>query len=201
MSELINNRAARREKLKQIIRELHAGATPEEQKEKFKELIKDVGPTEIAELEQELIKEGLPETEIKRLCDVHVAVFKETLNEQLRPDEIPGHPVHTFKKENRAVEAVVQELRPLVEELQKRGPDPQLFSKWEEHQKALLQLDRHYSRKENILFPYLEKHGISGPPSVMWSIHDDIRALLKQVSKTLAEPPENAELLGEFITA
>ncbi len=49
----------------------------------------------------------------------------------------------------------------------------------------MLEIENHYSRKENILFPYLEKHGITGPTTVMWGIHDDIREQLKKISEFL----------------
>ena len=61
--------------MKNIIKDLHAGKDAESQKKKFGELIKDVAPWEIAQMEQRLIAEGMPETEIKSLCDVHVKVF------------------------------------------------------------------------------------------------------------------------------
>jgi len=67
------------DKIKEIIKELHAGKGAESQKKKFEELIKDVAPWEIAQMEQKLIAEGMPETEIKSLCEVHVQVFKEAL--------------------------------------------------------------------------------------------------------------------------
>jgi len=43
----------------------------------------------------------------------------------------------------------------------------------------LSDVDKHYRRKEYLLFPFLEKHGITGPPKVMWGKHDETRALLK----------------------
>ncbi len=58
-------------------------------------------------------------------------------------------------------------------------------------------MEKHYSRKENILFPYLEKNGITGPPSVMWSLHDDIRRDLKKISKLLNETDNLAD---KFLT-
>ena len=42
-----------------------------------------------------------------------------------------------------------------------------------------MDVDKHYRRKENLLFPFLEKAGIHGPPRVMWGKHDVIRADLK----------------------
>ncbi len=51
----------------------------------------------------------------------------------------------------------------------------------------LSNVDKHYLRKENQLFPFLEDHGVEGPSSVMWAIHDDIRALVKQARQTIAD--------------
>jgi hypothetical protein len=44
---------------------------------------------------------------------------------------------------------------------------------------SLFDVDKHYRRKEYLLFPYLEKQGITGPPKVMWGKHDEIRELIK----------------------
>ncbi len=200
MSELINNRQQRRETLKQIIRDIHQDHDPRELKERFKQLISGVGASEIAKLEQELISEGLPEQEIKRLCDVHVSVFKEGLEHQVHPEGIPGHPVQTFKQENRALERVVQEVRPILEGLKSQAAAAGMLSEWREKHQALLQVERHYSRKENILFPYLEKHGITGPPAVMWGIHDDIRDELKKVSSFLERHDVSPGELAGFIS-
>jgi hypothetical protein len=49
----------------------------------------------------------------------------------------------------------------------------------------LMDVDKHYLRKEHLLFPYLEKAGITGPPTVMWGKHDEIRGLLKKAIAAL----------------
>ena len=51
---------------------------------------------------------------------------------------------------------------------------------------ALADVEKHYLRKEHLLFPYLEKHGITGPPKVMWAKHDEARALLRGAFEALA---------------
>lgn len=201
MSELINNHKERREILKEIIRDIHRQQDPVELKLRFKELLSDVGATEIAHLEQELISEGLPEAEVKSLCDVHVAVFKESLEKQEKPEEQGGHPIHTFRKENAAISKVTQELAPLltrilsVQKVEEASSD---LVKWRQLHSKLCEIEKHYSRKENILFAYLEKHGVSGPPKVMWAIHDDIRGLLKEVTRTL-EQNEDWKTLQEAV--
>ena len=102
MSELLGKRENRKEKMKELIKQLHAGARPEEMKEKFKDVLKDADPVEIAQIEEELIREGMPREEIQRLCDVHLAVFREALEKEeiLAP---PGHPIHTFMEEHKII--------------------------------------------------------------------------------------------------
>lgn len=188
-----DERRQRRETLKEIIRDIHRQQSPEELKERFRDLLSDVGATEIAQLEQELIHEGLPESEVKSLCDVHVAVFQEGLDKQERPEEQGGHPVHTFRKENKAITAVIGEYKPVLERVLKASSAQELstmLKDWQDLHEQLSEIEKHYSRKENILFAYLEKHGVSGPPKVMWAIHDDIRAQLKEVENTLSQAGE-----------
>lgn len=199
MSEVLHSREYRQQQLQQIIHDLHQGATVEEVKSRFHELIKDVGPAEIANLEQALIQEGLPEQEIKRLCDVHVAVFKESLDQQVQAEQIPGHPLHTFRQENEAVLQLLSELEPLLQHLDSQPVTEQQLARWRDLHQRLLPLELHYSRKENVLFPYLEQYGISGPPSVMWSIHDEIRTQLKSISQTLATARAPSDGLTEAI--
>jgi hypothetical protein len=54
-----------------------------------------------------------------------------------------------------------------------------LFDEIHQHFNAMMDVEKHYLRKENLLFPFLEKHGVTGPPTVMWGKHDETRELLK----------------------
>jgi len=188
MSEYINNQTRRREILKRLIRELHEGKTVEEVKGEFAALLQDVGAEEIAEMEQALIAEGLPETEIKRLCDVHVAVFRESLDAQAKPETIPGHPVHTFRAENEAAGRLLDALQEALDALMATPGTAQL-EQARGRLRELREYGKHYLREENILFPYLERHGFTGPSSVMWAIHDDVRAGWKALDGLLAAGP------------
>jgi DUF438 domain-containing protein len=186
----VEDAETRQEILKDIIRDLHKGVDMTILKQRFYDLIKDIDATEIAKMEQKLMEEGMPESEIKRLCDVHVEVFKEALGEQEVPSAPPGHPLHTFMKENRAAEEIVQGIKGILEPLCDT-PDKELFR---QHKKNLLTLierlsaiNFHYLRKENQLFPVLEHHQITGPSEVMWAIHDDIRQTLKYANAQVAE--------------
>jgi len=196
MSEVINNREYRQKVLKEIIMELHNGKSVEEVKARFEELIKGISPSEISEMEQALIMEGVPIQEIQNLCDVHAAVFKgsiEDIHRPQKPEETPGHPVHTFKLENRAIEALVNEkIKPDIEAFKNTGSKENANSLIKNFKK-LGEIDKHYSRKENLLFPYMEKYGITAPPKVMWGVDDEIRDTIKEVLKALAEDSINRE--------
>ena len=190
MSEIINNREYRQKVLKELIMELHAGKTVEEVKSRFEELIKGVSASEISEMEQALIMEGMPVEEIQRLCDVHAAVFKgsiEDIHKVQKPDETPGHPVHTFKLENRELEKLINErLKPHLAGFRASDNSENIYKLLEDIN-LLLDIDKHYSRKENLLFPYMEKYGITAPPKVMWGVDDEIRAAIKEIKGMLQD--------------
>lgn len=199
MSEVINNREYRQKVLKEIIHELHAGKPVEEVKARFEKLIQGVSAKEISEMEGALIMEGLPVEEVQRLCDVHAAVFKgsiEEIHRQENPEDMPGHPVHTFRRENRELEKLLQErVKPHLEEFRKKDAGEIVHILLEDFN-LLLDLDRHYSRKENLLFPYMEKYGITAPPKVMWGVDDEIRAGIKAVRQQLQSYKGEKELLA-----
>ncbi len=178
----------RQEILKGIIRDLHQGVDMTVLKQRFHDLIRDIDPSEIAKMEQRLIEEGMPESEIKRLCDVHVEVFKESLGQQEPPVAPPGHPLHSFMLENRSAENIIREITTVLEQLCDT-PDKDVFEKRRDHLLKLVvslsDINLHYLRKENQLFPILEQHNISGPSEVMWALHDDIRQMLKYAEEQI----------------
>ena len=197
--EPIDVKEARQEVLKDIIRELHEGGDLEEQKRRFAELIRDISPTEISEMEQRLIEEGLPEAEVKRLCDVHVRVFKESLEGQPPPSTVPGHPLHTLTEENRALEKILAEFRGLLDRIVPGDGGVSLEKLQDEIRSALeelAQVEKHYLKKENQLFPLLESKGVGGPSKVMWAIHDDIRMMIREFRGLLVD-----EKAAELVTA
>ena len=202
MSQEINNREKRKQAIKDTLRLLHEGKSVEEVQGIFRNAFDGVEASEISAAEQSLINEGLPVAEVQRLCDVHSAVFKGSIEEIHAPSDvskIPGHPAHTLKAENAAITAHMNErIRPLLSriaegKLASQALLPEIG--------ALLAIDQHYSRKENLLFPYLEQHGITAPPKVMWGVDDEIRALLKDSAKLAAQgSDQTADKLTEGLT-
>lgn len=196
MSELINNSGERKALLKHMILQLHEGIAPEEIRKQLVKLLSKIPSNEVVEVEQELINEGLPETEVLRLCDIHTEALEGHIDLSGMKIVPPGHPVDTFKRENRELEKVVGKLRELFENMdtlfETIGPEAYtnrskaLFN-------SLIDVDKHYRRKENLLFPFLERYGITGPPKVMWGKHDEARDLLKQALHALDMPAVSVE--------
>ncbi len=186
MSAEINNREYRQQVIQELISELHAGKSVDEVKQKFEDTFAGVAASEIADAEQALIAQGLPVAEVQRLCDVHAAVFQGSIEDIHSADdaaEQPGHPVDSMKRENRAIEKLIEgEIRPGLEALS-NSEDTGNFAKAMEH---LWEIDRHYLKKENVLFPYMERYGITAPPKVMWGVDDEIRAQIKEIISELS---------------
>lgn len=181
MSELINNSKFRKEKLKELILKLHEGENPHEVRNELISSLQHIPYGEVVEVEQELIKEGLPETEVLRLCDIHGEVLEGHID-LTGSKEIPeGHPVDVFKNENRELLKVIDKAQTLLNVIPHLNEEEfpkyklQILASFNE----LMDVDKHYKRKEYLVFPYLEKNEITGPPKVMWGKHDEIRDQLK----------------------
>jgi len=183
MSEVLGEKEDKKQILKDLIRMLHEGAEPDEVKEEFKEFLKGIGPTDIVGIEEELIQEGMPREEIHRLCDVHLAVFRESLEKEktLAP---PGHSIHTLMEEHKMLLQFAENLKSTAERIQEAKDfdavtkETKQLNHIAEHFKDS---ESHYVREENVLFPYLEKHGVTQPPAIMWSEHNEIREIKKKL--------------------
>lgn len=177
----------KKELIKGLIKRLHSGEAIESVKEKFKEVISDISPLEIANIEEELVKEGMPFEEIQKLCDVHLLFFKESI-EKAKPLAPENHPINILMKEHNIFIEKANHLREQVRallSLNNYDENPILIAELMKLEKeiGLERSERHYLREENVLFPYLEKHGITQPPKQMWTEHNQIREIKKEIKK------------------
>jgi DUF438 domain-containing protein len=196
MSEWINNSTRRKELLKNLLLQLHQGIDPETVKRELVEVLQQVPYGEVVEVEQQLIAEGLPVEEIQKFCDVHSLVLEGNIDVTGVTGVPAGHPVDTFRQENRELQKWIDEAFAGLDQLRKSGDA-------EESGKAVLRLlatfnglldvDKHFQRKEYLLFPFLEKAGVTGPTAVMWGKHDEIRDQLKGCLEVLRTPGLVAE--------
>lgn len=193
-----SNRAERQKVLKEIILQLHDGKDPAEVKQEFAALIEGVTAGEISEMESGLMAEGMAVEEIQRLCDVHAEIFRGSVTQihtASKEEEKPGHPVRVLREENFAIDNLLKNvLMPKVAALTEGSVEKLRFPLLEDVN-LLLDIDKHFSRKENIFFPFMEKYGITAPPKVMWGVDDEIRAVIKDFKLQLQEDKYSAGIL------
>ena len=204
MSELINNSQSRKDKLKALILKLHHGGTQESVRNELLLSLSQIPYGEVVEVEQELIGEGLPEEEIMNLCDAHSAVLDGRVDlSALKP--IPdGHPVDVFRKENQEIRNVVNAISTLIGNMVEQTDSvlTENIIKLRGLFNNLYDVDKHYQRKEYLLFPYLEKLEITGPPKVMWGKQDEIREQIKgsiDVLQVETMTPEEFKAAAEMV--
>lgn len=151
----------------------------------YKEDIDTVTPQDAFEIFHGLIQDGFKENEILVFLDKIINVFYESLsnyryqrpkNDNFLLDLILEN--EEMKKKIEGIKVVIREpvssirrqkLLPLVEELKEFYP--------------------HYTKKENILFPYLEKkmekfEGLT----IMWALHDEVKREIEYAIKLIKDP-------------
>jgi DUF438 domain-containing protein len=169
--------------LKSIIERLHQGASTEEVKAEFKKDFGTISTEELAAAERKLMESGqITVDQVQKLCDVHAAVFGdsiEAIHASKQVDQTPGHPAFVFIKENEGLAAFLDGAFAKAVSAYNKKQDTSSTGNLLATLKELSKLDRHYSRKENLFFPYMEKAGITAPPKVMWGVDDEIRELWK----------------------
>jgi DUF438 domain-containing protein len=203
VSELIDNASRRKALLKDALRDLSRGEGPEEVRARVTNLLGQVPHADVVAVEQELVNEGLPMAELTKACDLHAQALAGNVTIGRTGGAPAGHPVHTFRKENEALRgelAAIARLCVNAAALPPAEPADAVVHQLRGKLHALMDVDKHYLRKEFLLFPHLEKRGITGPPKVMWAKHDEARALLRAATAALASAAANGAT-GEALRA
>ncbi|MCX8168616.1 MAG: DUF438 domain-containing protein [Candidatus Methanomethylicia archaeon] len=167
----------KKEVIKEILKELHRGVSLDVLKEKFKDVLRIISPMEIPLIEQELVKEGIPIQEILRLCDLHVALFRDFLISNELRDIPKGHPLDLLLKENEYLLKKAEALNVYAIALIKSLSDDErkiLLSSIRDILNDLRKIRIHYRKIQMLIFPYLEKRGIFAVPRVLWAHEDDV---------------------------
>ena len=125
-------------------------------KKQFKDLLTDITPTDISQVEEELIKEGTPREQIMKLCDVHLAVMQETLEKE-KTNAPEGHPINILMEEHKIILETSNNLHSLTGKLSSVEDLISSYSELKKIVKYFKDFESHYTREENVLFPYLEK--------------------------------------------
>lgn len=183
MSEFINNRENRVQQLLAFSRGIMNGEDGSQLITAYHEAIDSMTPYDMLAMEDRQLQMGITPQAIKKDIEKVINVFFKSLAkypwEKPGPDTFLGH----LLQENEALKHKLELIKAVL--LQYTGREAASFSvmKTELLPKflELSEFEQHYVKKENILFPYLEKTWENYRPlTVMWSLHDDIRRTLKE---------------------
>ncbi len=194
MTEILNNREHKKERMKELLKKIHKGEDVEKLREEFKALLQSISPLEIPIIEQELVKEGISAREIAKMCDIHVELFREAVAGAEKEEEksLPeGHPLRTLYEENKEIMKDAEMLNLYASTLANTKDETmreELLRIVEELAKNLRAVGfTHYNREEMLLFPYIERRGITAVATVLWTKHDEIRYIIRQLLQLIAK--------------
>ena len=191
MGSYLKSSPERLDSILSIIAEFFNGKSLEELGKRFgNELNSTISPGEFALAEQKMEDMGVSNSQFEAKIDELLKIFKKSLEKVSIDNLEEGHPLDTFIKENIAIKKLLTELRANQEKIDISNIDHKY---WEEAYNKLGEINTHYVRKENQLFPYLETKGFDKPSTVMWALHDDVRSLIK-FYRTLLDDKNYEEL-------
>lgn len=172
---------SRKEIIKDILKKMNTGMSFIEAKNEIVSKIGNIESKELFEIEQELINEGISPDELKKFCNLHALLFEGMFENNISDISNPSHPINLLKAENREIEKRTQTMKQAIERKD--------FETIKKILQELFAIKNHYDKKEQILFPYLEKQGFFGPSKVMWAKDNDIREMLKKAHQNFEESP------------
>ena len=201
------------EQLKGFLKRLGTGEELGAVREDFASQFAHVEASEIMKAEQGLMREGTPLAEVQQLCDLHSALFHgSTIHEQMESEhakveavleaqeksqsvvtlvETVGHPLNRLTEENKALDALIESIRPKVADKTATVDDVN----------AVRQVSVHYAKKGDLLYPHLKvAYDISGPSMVMWTVDGDIRDQLGDLAKSSQSVDDWYRRFDELLT-
>lgn len=105
----------------------------------------------------------------------------------------PGHVIHTLMEEHKMILGFLDDLEKTNYSLQqenKYDAKNEDFKKLEHIAEHLVGAEPHHQREEEVLFPEIEKRGVSGPTEMMRREHEEFRPKKKEIVKLCAALPK-----------
>lgn len=184
MSELIDNREKRLEDLLAFSLGMMNGEDGRVLIEKYRSAIDNMTPHDMLELEDRQVRMGVSAAAIKRDIEKILNVFYASLKQYPWEKPAEGTFLYYLMLENQALVFKLNQIKKVLKriKMQHGGDFSQVQRELLPMFHELTEFEYHYIKKENILFPYLEKvWTYYRPLTVMWSLHDDIRKKLKTI--------------------
>ena len=180
----VSDKIDKKHEIKNLLKQLHFNES-KELKDKAKRLLNEISASDLGLIEQEIINEGVTRKEMRKLCDVHLEVMKENLkNKDLNLKA--GHPIHTLMEEHKEILNFVDKLKKAVKKLESAKDFKNVRTDIEMLRfaaKHLVEANKHHQREEEVLFPEMEKSGITEPPEIMREEHEDLKTKKEELYK------------------
>lgn len=163
--------------LASLLQRLGAFETSGALREETKNFLATVDAADISSAEKQLIDAGLAPEDLRHLCSVHMEMLSGEV-EQMKAKLQSGHVIHTLVSEHEMILGFLDRLEEVGRSIQGLGnydacrEEFALLTHIAEH---LVGAEPHHQREEEVLFPELERRGISGPPTVMRMEHTELR--------------------------
>ncbi len=190
-----NDLEVKKEALKNLLKAIHGGIHPNELKAEFREILAKTSPIDIVMIEQELVKEGVPISDILKLCDLHVELFREFLASRELLNVPRGHPIDLLMKENEWILKQAEALGIYAQAIQSSRDPAEARQYINTVRLVLIELKKiriHYRKIQMLIFPYLERRGIIAVPRVLWGREDNAITKIRSVLQELEKPIETS---------
>lgn len=189
MSEYINNSQKRVDALYQITEDLCLGKSVRSLLDPYRDAIDHLTAHDILLVVHRLVEQDLPIEAMKTGINKALNIFYKSILSCGKVEVPKNHFLGILMTENRELEMRLNAIKPIAKAINKSENVQEQRKNLEQLRVAIMDLqefDFHYSRKENILFPYFEKQFPEYKClSIMWSIHDDIKAFQKKILEEL----------------
>jgi len=165
--------------LSAIIRGMCNDGNPVELISQFEKECDSISQEQVSAVFSQLEKDGVAFQSNAQVGDFYHSIIVEKMSADKLNQFAPGHPVRVYLEENNLLRSLFNQIGK-VDPVEDARSFRMLF-------REISKVEKHYVRKENQLFPCLEKHGWDSPSKNMWAFHDEIRASLKEVRLALSE--------------
>ena len=200
MSEINQNKSIRIEALTDFSTRLINGENGKMLIEKHQSVLDTVTATEAMIVFDQLLSDGIPHLMVKENVGKIINVFYKSLSKQTWEKPEGPHFLTYLMQENREVEKIMTGIKAVIKLIYKSS-DPFVNVQFDLLRSWVLKLkeyELHYTKKENILFPYIEKVFPQYKClQLMWSFHDDFRQSIKNIDQILLEIHPDKELLNK----
>jgi hypothetical protein len=200
MSEFTQHKNARIEKLVLLFNGILKGENLGALVAENQKLIESCIPSDVVVLVDRLVLMKIPMADLKKGINKLLNLLHKTISEYPCYQPEKENFIGCLVENNRILDKRLQEIRPLIREINKSLENAELKKSIKAKFIELEKFGKYYLIKENIIFPVIEKH-VPGFRclSVMWSFHDDIKRNLKLAIEELERKNFDLKIFNRLV--